>query len=1123
MNSQYTAFCGKLRQLYREPQLRVAVAAVAVFLFMVCGTAPNSVAQVLYASLTGRVIDPSGAPIPNAKVEALNVGTGVPQQATTDSRGMYLFTHLQPGTYRVTTSAPSFQTVIQQNVQLNSNTEQRVDVQLQLAKVNQTVTVNAPPVSLQTQRTDVRSLLSSTQVSDLPLGQDRNFETLYRLVPGFTPPIFQHSFAANPTGGLTVDVNGQGNTSNAPMIDGTPNPNYWEENMIAYVPPADAIQSVDIVTSNFDAEQGGASGVITNVVIKSGTNQFHGAAWEYNTSSALQARNFFYYGGSTPKNILNQFGLNLGGPIIKNKLFFFGDWERYRLSEAENSIQSVPPAAIRNGDFSAVSTTIYDPSTGNPDGTGRTPYSNNVITPSLLSSAALKMAALIPLPNYGTPGSIANNYFTSGDLLWHRDSVDLKINYNPSEKSTIFGRYSAEPTFIHDPQVLGPAGGDAYGQTGQPGDASGLTQSGTLAGTYTFTPSLLFDVNLGATRQALSVAPTDIGTEFGSQVLGIPGTNGPGLLQGGQPGFTISGLANLGNTAVYNPFFFWDNEFLYAANLSWLKGSHSFRFGFSYTRAQLNHIQTNVAYAPRGGFNFSGSATALNGGVAPNAYNSWAQFLLGLPSSFGKDTDYLTPITQRASGYAFYARDIWQATSKLSVNYGIRYEYYPYATHDHFGGSNYDPNTNTMYIGGMGGVPSNAYVDVGNGQVVPRLGIAYRINDKTVVRAGFGMFVDPERYEGQLNFYPGDISQQFTGANSFAYVGSLATGIPAFTAPNLSLGKIPLPTSVGTNGFVMNIHRGYIESYNLTVQRNMGAGFDAQLAYVGNHGVRLFAVQNINAAGPGQGAAGGLIDQLWGNRNSIGIEGPFNGGNYNALQAEIKRRVHSAEMGIAYTYSKAIDYNDAETSGLTWNWVPILGRNRALAGFDRTHNFQLWAVYGLPFGHGQRWVTQGAGGAILGGWTFSPILSRESGTPFSVTSSGASVNAPGNSQTADQVLSNVAILGGHGPNQPYFDPNAFAPVTAVRFGTTGRDILRGPGLFELDASLARTFAIRERFKLQFRADAFSMTNTPNFGNPGTNVSNARFVNGAVQSYNGYDIISSATGQRQIRFALTLSF
>ena len=230
-----------------------------------------------------------------------------------------------------------------------------------------------------------------------------------------------------------------------------------------------------------------------------------------------------------------------------------------------------------------------------------------------------------------------------------------------------------------------------------------------------------------------------------------------------------------------------------------------------------------------------------------------------------------------------------------------------------------------------------------------------------------------------------------------------------------------------------------------------------------------------------------------------------------------------ATMGAVYTYSKALDYVDNTNNTLTWSWSPLWGRNKALAGYDRTHNFQLYGVFDLPFGRGQRWATHGLPSAIFGGWSANPILSRESGLPFSVTSAGNSVNAPGNTQTADQVLPAVNILGGHGPNRPYFDPYAFNPVTSVRFGTSGRDILRGPGLFNLDASLYRNFPLGEHLKLQFRTEAYGLTNTPQFANPAATVSNAAFHNGAITNYNGYDIVSSSAGERQIRFALKLSF
>ena len=338
---------------FRRAYWRVGcVIPVLALLFIVCSAGPRAHAQVLYGSLTGNVTDASNAPVPGAKIEAANVGTGIATQGVTDTRGIYLITDLQPGVYRVTISAQGFATVIQENVVVEANTERRADVQLQVARVSQNITVNAPVEALQTDRSDLRNELSETQVSNLPLGQDRNFQTLYQLVPGVTPPVAAHSWAGNPTGALQYDVNGGQNAANSTLIDGAADHNLWNINVIGYIPPAEAIESVNIVTGSFDAEQGAVGGAVTNVVIKSGTNAFHGAAWEYNTTSALQARNWFYYGTTVPKNILNQFGIALGGPIKKNKLFFYGDWERYRLSQYVSLLNSVPTAALRQGNFS---------------------------------------------------------------------------------------------------------------------------------------------------------------------------------------------------------------------------------------------------------------------------------------------------------------------------------------------------------------------------------------------------------------------------------------------------------------------------------------------------------------------------------------------------------------------------------------------------------------------------------------------------------------------------------------------------------------------------------------------------------------------------------------------------
>ena len=1102
-------------------------------------------AQVLYGSLTGIVTDVSNAPVPGAKIEAANVGTGMASQGITDARGVFLIVDLQPGIYRVTISTAGFATVVQESVGVQANTERRVDVQLQVARVSQKITVNAPVEALQTDRSDVKTELNSTQVTSLPLGNDRNFQTLFILVPGVAPPSAVHSYAANPSQALALYVNGVSAFSDKTLIDGTIDSSYWMANNIAYVPPSEAIEAVNFVTTGFGAEQGQAAASITNITIKSGTNALHGSAFEYNTISALQSRNYFYYGPKIPKYVLNQFGISLGGPIKKDKLFFFADWERYRMSELATGVTSIPTAALRNGDFSSVSTTIYDPTTGNPDGSGRsqigvaTGAALNVIPASEISKAASTLAALIPLPNYGgTAAGIANNYQYAGDILFHRDSVDLKINYLRSDKTTFFARYSAEPTYVFDPQQLGAAGGAAQGSYSQPGNAPGLIQSAAVGGTHAFSAHLLLDANVGYTRPRLIAEGADIGINYSSI---IPGTDGSNPLQGGIPNFQLSGLSTLGNSSISSPMYFIDNEGSAAANLSWVRGSHSLRFGGTYARYDLNHFQGQTLYGVRGGFSFTGAITALNGGAAPNAYNTWADFLLGLPHGLGKDYVYVYPATDRESEYALYAVDSWQVTRKLTINIGGHYELYPLAHQDHFGAVDYNPVTNMAYLGGQGGVPQDAYMSTGPGQLEPRVGFAYRLSEKTVIRAGYGMNSDPFGFMSTTSVYPIALSQQISGANSYTPGGSLSNtwtgpttpgvtlpaGIPQYSFPNLSQGKFSLPSNNGTYTFAPAYHRGYTEAWNFTVQRDLGKDFNAQIAYVADHAVRQQVWLNANAGGPGGGNAGTPLYAEFGNASTI-LEGdPYTGGDYNSLQTQLTRRVAGSQLGVVYTYSKWIDDSD-ETGTPTWNYSPVLKRNEALSGNDRTHNLEFYAVYNSPFGHKQHWLTTGAGAAILGQWSLSPILSRMSGTPFSVTTSGSSCNCPGNTQTADQIEPKVAILGGHGPNEPYFDPMAFAAVTAVRFGTTGRDIVRGPGYFNINLSLVRDFRLTERLKLQFRAEAYGLTNTPNFANPATGVSNAKFANGAVTSYGGYDIISStfqANGgpDRQIRFALLLRF
>ena len=1008
--------------MYVSRIIYVAVVSLLQLSFLAISQVAS--AQTLYGSLTGNVTDGSGGSVPNAKVEILNVATGVSRQAVTDERGGYLVSDLQAGTYRVTISAPSFQGRIQEGMAVDVNTVRRLDVTLQVSQLTESVTVGAMAVALQTDRADINNQLGSAQLSDLPLinSQGRNFQALFKVLPGFTPPVEAHSDAGNPQRSMVVQVNGMPQSGNNTRLDGATISYPWLPRLVAYLPPVEAIETVNIVSSSFDAEQGMAGGAAMNVTIKSGTNAFHGAAWEYHTNSRLKARNYFYclYSCSgdpntPPKNLNNQFGVTLGGPIKKNKLFFFADWERTTRRQAASALRTIPTAALRGGDFNGTGGRIYDPNTGNPDGTNRTLFANNQIPVTRIDPASAYMANLIPQPNQTV---FPNNYLAVGTYLLTRDNIDMKINYVPTDKMQIFGRYSLSPTDIFDPPSLGAAGGDAT-NGGQPGTATGLVQSAAIGGTYTFTPHLLFDGVVGYTRLRLAAQNVDIDKNYGLDVLHIPGTNGADPLQGGYPRFTFAsgGFSSLGNPNVSNPFLFRDPQYTTSDNVSWNLGNHSLRFGFDFTKYDINHFQPQASNGPRGGFTFTGGVTSLNGGAATGVYNQWADFLLGLPQGMGKDVQYLNPATVRMPQYGMYIRDAWHISRKLTLDYGMRYELYPAPRRDHWAGERYDPNTDKVYRGGF---------DVGKGQIAPRLGIAYQLNDKTVVRTGGGISIDPNSFRYLRDAYPATISSQITGATSFQAAGSLRTGLADVVGPDLNQTVFSLPATVGTTTFPQVFHRGYIESYNFTIERDAGAGFNVQAAYVGSRAIRQTVLQNINSAGPDGGNNGRALFPSFGRTANVNYFTPFNTASYNGLQLQATRRVKGSMVGFSYTLSRAVDYADDQDSGLTFNWVPMLQRNKAVAGFDRTHNFQFFGDYALPFGKGKHWAQNGFAAKLVGGWQANWILSRYSGTPFSVLTAGTSLNAPGNTQTADQILPNVQILGGHGSGQPYFDVNAFA-------------------------------------------------------------------------------------------------
>jgi hypothetical protein len=1154
--------------------------------------APPAAAQVLYGSLTGNVTDPSGAAVPAAHVVALNAATGVARETTTDSTGIYRVSDLLPGAYKVTVSAPGFKQVVTEGVRVNANTVRRVDVQLQLGQVAQQITVEASTAMLQADRADVNTQLDATELASLPVTSSagRNYQGLYRIIPGFSL-VYEGvtSDAGNPQRSMTSNVNGGSFQGNMTRIDGASNSYIWLPSNSAYIPPMESIQTVSVVTNSYDAEQGNVNGALVNVVTKSGTNDFHWTLFEYHTDKSLKAFNRFQTVGiPKPPLILNQYGASAGGPIKKNKLFFFADWEATkRRMFASRTATVINPAGVFDAsgnanlaaaipagtdcDAAPVAGCVFDPNTGNPDGTGRSAFPGNIIPAARIDSAAQTMLSLInPTGFLNNDGVTAtNNYLVTGATKLDRDTVDVKINYVPSDRSTVFGRYSISRAMLFDPPILGKALGGAAGG-GQLGTGPSRIQSVGLGATYSISATMLIDVNAGYTRQRLGAYYTpdlDLGN-FGVDELHIPGTNGDTYLAQGTPAFSPNLWNGMGNTDTGNPFLFRDNQYVANTNLSWMKGRHGLRFGLEHTRAGLNHFQPQGGSfgTARGSFQFLGSVTALSGGPAANKANTLAQFLLGLPDRVGRVSQLSNPNSLRWHTWSVYARDSWQVTSNLTVNYGVRWEYYPFPTTDHAGVKVFDPATGNVLIGGYGSTPLNDGVSVGHGQLLPRLGIAYRLGSKTVIRTGYGMSADSNNWrffrnnwplvsnadvQGSSNFYP---AASLTGETLVPYPGLLA-GIPAIVFPDLSPGILPLPNNVGFNGDTVpfDFRRGYIHSYNLTLQREFGR-FTAEAAYVGARGIRLLTNENINAAPIGGGSSGRALypvaSRNWGDLNQMTPDGHM---YYDSLQTKVTWRSGSSQIGLAYTLSKAINWQDNEevgaswlgalsaslglqSGGLMWPYPDYRSRNKALASFDRTHNLQIYGVYELPFGQSKRWAQTGIVKHLVGGWQINWLLSGMSGNPFTVWGGGAQVNAPGNQQTPDQVapiqyLRHVGTQPGTPACDPtdmschYFDPSSFqaVPGTEIRFGTAGRNIVRAPALFNLDTSVFRDFKITERLTFQLRAEMFGVTNTPHLAAPGFDVTDpANF--GVIRSTVTTAGRGTGTGgERQVWFAGKLIF
>ncbi|HET8550328.1 MAG TPA: carboxypeptidase-like regulatory domain-containing protein, partial [Bryobacteraceae bacterium] len=601
-------------------------------------------AQVLYGSIVGTVVDQSEAFVPNATVAIVSQDTRAARETTTDSSGRYSLVNVLPGIYNLRVSAPGFRTVTRESVAVTINMVTRSDMKLEVGTMTEQITVSATGVVLQTDKSDVRTEITSREITNLPLSNYRNFQGLLNLVPGATPTNFQHLGDAIGRA-LGTNVNGTALNNNRTRVDGATNVFIWLPQHLVYVPPVESIDTVNVTTGSFDAEQGMAGGAAMTVATRSGTNELHGVAYHYHDNQRLYARNFFLPANQgKAKSIFNIFGGTLGGPIIRDRLFFFGSFEGTReRTGVSPTPYSVPTQAIRNGDFSGLAATIYDPLTGQSNGAGRTPFPNNRIPADRIHAISRRIQEKAPLPNLpGTSQGTLNNYYNSATEVLDRENYDLKINWNPRTTFSTWGKYSRMDGYWNARFALGEVGGPGLSRAGSPGTNTMDVNIYTFGQTWTISPRFVLDSTLAVTNfDQIRYAP-DFGSNIGSQVWGIPNTNDPvvsgyaagaeqvknacppsgnGLCYSGMP--TIShGFTGWGNSFGYLPLFRKERAYTYTTNATRISGAHELRWGFDLIRYHMDHWQPEVGAGPRGSLTFSANATGTTGYTA-NYLNSY--------------------------------------------------------------------------------------------------------------------------------------------------------------------------------------------------------------------------------------------------------------------------------------------------------------------------------------------------------------------------------------------------------------------------------------------------------------------------------------------------------------------
>jgi hypothetical protein len=1090
-----------------------ALALLVAFALLVATPFPGD-AQEVSAGITGRITDPSGAAIVAAKVTARHTGRGTEWPTQTNEEGIYAFPRIPVGTYDLTVESPGFKTVTRPGIHLELNQRARVDISMELGAVTETIEVVGAAPLLNTETTIVGSVISSNQVVNTPL-ISRNYIALTLLAPGVTttnPSAF--NTGARTAGGGRPYVHGNRKEANNFLLDGVDN-NHTSDNLTSYQPNLDAIQEVKMITNNASAEFGNFQGGVINVTIKSGTNDWHGSAFEYLRNDKLNANNWARNWQGNPRSPIrwNTFGGTLGGPIKRDKLFVFGDYQGIRRNTPPAvSTISVIPAEFRTGDFSRLLTEqgiqLYDPLTTGAGGI-RQPFVNNQIPlarRNIVATNLFNATDLYPLPiNSG----LRFNQLNSSRSQLVSDQFDVKFDAKATNKDDLSVRYS-------------------WGRQGQPGQNSfpllfntfndAPFQNGVINWTRTINPTMVNEVRIGANRILLWNGGEDKGLGNVAEQLGIQQGNdrGPGLMSLQFTGGLASGIgsANIGTQQKFP-----NNTYHFADNFTLIRGRHMMKMGGQLLRQQMNPFY--AGNNGRTGFirfdgRFTANPTPASRGIAE------ADFFLGYPSRTGRGVN-TGSWGHRKNILGFYFQDDWRVTNTLTLNLGLRWEYHSPLVEVNDRQSNFEPFSGRLLMAGQDG-NSRALYEPFKKDFQPRVGFAWTpeaLGKQTVFRGAYTIssFMEgtgtnlrlplnpPFNVEFESIYESGPIGQ--TTEQGFTVVSAL----DPFVGSNIRL----------WDPFVRPAH---VQQWSFIVERQLPALTVLSVGYIGQHGTHLvvpmpYFQRRLLPDGTTQPSP-----YLAGNpqlSRIAQISGTESNGNqrYDSLQVQLRKRLSAGlEYQMSYTFSKgmsdAIGYygegGQAASQSAYWQYLYDRKAEWGPTYFDAKHMFNFVHTYSLPFGRGR---TFGSGwnpvvNGALGGWQLGGILTLRSGFPLTITASdrsgtvsrGARADRVGDGEGPKQV----------GPGTTWLDRSAFREPRQGTLGNSGIGVVRGPGLSQYDLSLQKVFPIKERYNMEFRAEFFNLTNTPQFNAPNRSASSVTFGE-----------ITSAQGERNIQFALRFTF